>query len=145
MKNIINPRRLAQAGLLYTAALCGGVGQVQAGAGLVSITRFETARLSAVLEQPAGLASGVCIVDMKFVDGAGRTLAAVQNVQLRPGVAGHLDLPGTRAFAWQSTAGFRPLIRPLISSISGACGNLALTLEMLDSATGQASIVANNN
>lgn len=112
--------------------------------GMVGIAQSETARLNAVLVQPAVQQSAACVVDMKFVDSAGRTLAIAQKVQLRPGVAQHLDLPGTRAYMWQPAAALRSQIRAEITPLEGVC-TVAQTLELFDTATGKTSLVVNPN
>jgi hypothetical protein len=158
MNNITEPdMRLART--LFTIALALAVaaaGQAFAGDllierpnpafGLVGITPSETARLNAVLLLPAvqPFTTPSCVVEMRFIDNAGRTLAVAQKVHLRPNEAVLLDLPGTQAYMWQPLRGNRSQIRAEIRTLEpGVVCPVAQTLELFDTATGKTSVVIN--
>ena len=78
--------------------------------GMVGVTSFQTARLNLVAFPP-----DPCIGTINWGDSNGIPIGPSLTVQLNPGQATHLDLPGGGAL------GNRAEVRPVVMVTGGAC------------------------
>jgi hypothetical protein len=81
--------------------------------GMVGLTLLQTGRLNVVAYPPVP-----CIGQLSFVNGNGVPVGSKLNVQLNPGQAASLDLPGSTLV---TKLGQRAEVQPIITASSGAC------------------------
>jgi hypothetical protein len=81
--------------------------------GMIGVTVLQTARLNVVAFPPEP-----CVGELSFVNSQGAQVGNTLNVQLSPGQATSLDLPGS---VLVTELGQRAEVRPVVSSTSGGC------------------------
>jgi hypothetical protein len=81
--------------------------------GMLGVTALQTVRLNVVAFPP-----DPCIGTLSFLDSAGVPVADTRNVQLAPGQAAFLDLPGSTLV---TKLGQRAEVRPVVTAPDGGC------------------------
>jgi hypothetical protein len=81
--------------------------------GMIGVTVLQTARLNVVAFPPEP-----CIAQLSFVNSQGAQVGNTLNVQLSPGQATSLDLPGSTLV---TGLGQRAEVQPVVSSTNGGC------------------------
>ena len=81
--------------------------------GMIGVTELQTARLNVVAFPP-----DPCVGELSFVNAQGAQVGNTLNVQLAPGQAGSLDLPGTTLV---TKLGQRAEVQPVVTVTSGGC------------------------
>jgi hypothetical protein len=80
---------------------------------LIGVTELQTARLNVVAFPP-----GPCVGQLSFVNAQGVQVGNTLNVQLAPGQAASLDLPGSTLV---TKLGQRAEVQPVVAATNGGC------------------------